>query len=156
VRDCSVRRLVAGLTTAPVRTPGDEAADVDTWQAVADLARTLRRRTPVTDETGAADAARTPRPDHAAGPVGGDELHRWVVHLVEALDVDPDAVDVVALLDLARDTAQGVARPAVPITAFLAGYAVANRGADRAAFESVTQQVTALVAAWDERDGGRP
>lgn len=157
VRDCSVRRLVAGLTAEPVPTPGDEAADVDTWQAVADLARTLRRRTPVTDETGAADAARTPRPDRAAdaGPVGGDELHRWVVHLVEALDVDPDAVDVVALLDLARDTAQGVARPAVPITAFLAGYAVAGRGADRAAFESVTQQVRALVAAWGHEDGER-
>nr|WP_297424438.1 NTP transferase domain-containing protein [uncultured Actinotalea sp.] len=156
VRNCSVRRLVAGLTAEPVPTPGDEAADVDTWQAVADLARTLRRRTPVTDETGAADAARTPRPDPAAGPVGGDELHRWVVHLVEALDVDPDAVDVVALLDLARDTAQGVARPAVPITAFLAGYAVAGRGADRAAFESVTQQVTALVAAWGEGNEVRP
>lgn len=157
VRDCSVRRLVAGLSVAPVRPAADEAADVDTWQAVADLARTLRRRTPVTDETGAAQPAPRPgRPDggpDAAPTIGGDELHRWVARVVDALDVDPDAVDIDALLDLARDTAHGVARPAVPVTAFLAGYAVAARGADRAAFESVTQQVTALMGRWAEENG---
>lgn len=154
VRDCSVRRLVAGLEAEPVPSPGGEAADVDTWQAVADLARTLRRRTDVTDAT---PPARGPDEPGATGgaPAGGDELHRWVARLVEALDVDPDAVDIDALLDLARDTAHGVARPAVPITAFLAGYGVAARGADRAAFESVTQQVTALVAGWADETGSR-
>ncbi|MBC7290192.1 MAG: NTP transferase domain-containing protein [Actinotalea sp.] len=137
VRDCSVRRLVAGLVPVPVREAGVGAADVDTWEAVADLARTFHRRTDVTDVPPAA-------------PVGGDELHRWVAHLVDALDVRPDAVDIEGLLDLARDTAHGVARPAVPLTAFLAGYAVAARGGDRAAFESVVQQVNALVAHWAE------
>lgn len=167
VRDCPVRRLVAGLSAETVRAPGGEAADVDTWQAVADLARTLRRRTDVTDATPPApapDGPDEPGPVARAGaaptggdaaPAGGDELHRWVARLVEALDVDPDAVDIDALLDLARDTAHGVARPAVPITAFLAGYGVATRGADRAAFESVTQQVTALVAGWADETGSR-
>ncbi|WP_225754653.1 NTP transferase domain-containing protein [Actinotalea sp. Marseille-Q4924] len=145
VRDCSMRRLVAGMTAVTVDLPGGEAADVDTWQAVADLARTLRRRTDVTDVP-----ATTPP---ATPPSGGDELHRWVAHVVEELDVDPDAVDIDVLLDLARDTAHGVGRPAVPITAFLSGYAVAVRGADRAALESVTQQVTALVAGWGGGEG---
>jgi molybdopterin-guanine dinucleotide biosynthesis protein A len=158
VRDCSVRRLVAGLSVAPVEAAADATADVDTWQAVADLARTLRRRTPVTDATGAAQPADRPEaPDGGPpGPVptGGDELHRWVALVVDALEVDPDAVDIDALLDLARDTAHGVARPAVPVTAFLVGYAVATRGADRAALESVTQQVTALVDRWAVENGG--
>jgi molybdopterin-guanine dinucleotide biosynthesis protein A len=154
VRDRSMRRLVAELVPVTVALPGGEASDVDTWEAVADLARTLRRRTDVTDVP--ADTPPAAGRDHpapaAAAPVG-DDLHRWVAHLVDELDLDPDAVDIDALLDLARETAHGVGRPAVPITAFLVGCAVAARGADRAAFESATQQVTALVARWAERGG---
>lgn len=159
VRDCSVRRLVAGMEPLPVPQQEGQAADVDTWQAVADLARTLRGRTDVTDVP-----TPTPPPAESAEPGGsapqgrppvGDDLHRWVVRLVDALGVDPDAVDIDALLDLARDTAHGVGRPAVPITAFLTGCGVAARGADRAAFESVTQQVTALVAGWAAEEEGR-
>lgn len=156
VRDRSVRRLVAELVPVAVPLPGGEATDVDTWEAVADLARTLRRRTDVTDVPADTPPATGPDRAHPApsGPPVGDELHRWVAHVVDAVDVDPDAVDIDALLDLARDTAHGVGRPAVPITAFLAGYGVAARGGDRAAFESVTQQLATLVARWAEQDGG--
>lgn len=45
------------------------------------------------------------------------------------LDDDPVAMRTV-VLDLARDAAHGVARPAAPLTTFLLGVAV-GRGADR-------------------------
>jgi hypothetical protein len=55
-------------------------------------------------------------------------LDAWVHDLAEALDVDPAAVDVTALLDVARDAAHGVARPAAPLTTFLVGLAAGRRG----------------------------
>jgi hypothetical protein len=88
---------------------------------------------------------RTPSASHQ--PVGSD-MHRWVAQLVEELDVDASAVDVEAVLDLAREAAYGVGRPAVPLSAFLVGYAVARRGGDRAAFEQVTARVTTLAQEW--------
>lgn len=78
----------------------------------------------------------------------GSELHRWVLELGTALEVDPDAVDVEAVLDLAREVAHGVARPAVPLTAFLVGYAVARSGGDRAAFERVVEDAAARARRW--------
>jgi hypothetical protein len=78
----------------------------------------------------------------------GPELHRWVALLVEELGVDPSAVDVDAVLDVARDAAQAVARPAVPLTGFLLGYAVARAGGDREAFVRTAARVTELASAW--------
>lgn len=58
------------------------------------------------------------------------ELDDWVAEASEALGVT-DHVELTLLLDLARDVAHGVARPAAPVTAYLLGLAVA-RGADPA------------------------
>ncbi|HEY3632455.1 MAG TPA: DUF6457 domain-containing protein, partial [Jatrophihabitantaceae bacterium] len=55
-------------------------------------------------------------------------LDAWVHDLADTLDVDPAAVDVTALLDIARDAAHGVARPAAPLTTFLVGLAAGHRG----------------------------
>lgn len=52
--------------------------------------------------------------------------------------------DVAAILDVARDAAHAVARPAAPVTTFLMGVAVAQ-GADPA---TVAQRVAALAATW--------
>lgn len=78
----------------------------------------------------------------------GSELGRWVNELVTEFGIDPDAVDVEAVLDLAREAANGVSRPAVPLTAFLAGYAVHAAGGGRAAFVSVTARITELTRGW--------
>ena len=56
------------------------------------------------------------------------DLEDWVVTASQALGLE-DAVDVGLVLDLARDVAHGVARPAAPVTAYLLGLAV-GRGAD--------------------------
>lgn len=45
------------------------------------------------------------------------------------LGLDRDEVDRDLVLDLARDVAKGVARPAAPLTAYMLGLAV-GRGAD--------------------------
>lgn len=55
-------------------------------------------------------------------------LDDWVAAASDALGLQDD-VDVALLLDLAREAAHGVARPAAPVTTFLLGLAVA-RGAD--------------------------
>lgn len=79
----------------------------------------------------------------------GSELNRWVATFVEDLGVNPDAVDIDLLLDLARDVAHGVGRPAVPLTSFMVGYAVAAGGGDRAQLDRVVARATELAGGWD-------
>lgn len=57
-----------------------------------------------------------------------DVLASWVQELGAALGVDPAALDRDLVLDLARDAAHNVARPAAPLTTFLVGYAAGLRG----------------------------
>lgn len=57
-----------------------------------------------------------------------DVLSAWVTELAAALTVDPHDVNRALLLDVARDAAHSVARPAAPLTTFLVGYAAGLRG----------------------------
>jgi Domain of unknown function (DUF6457) len=57
-------------------------------------------------------------------------LDDWIVELAAALDIPRDAVDASLLLDLARDAAHSVARPAAPLTTFMVGLAAGLRGGD--------------------------
>jgi hypothetical protein len=74
-----------------------------------------------------------------------NELDRWIGQVQEALDLTaahPDERKVV--LDLARDVAHGVLRPAAPVTAYLLGLAV-GRGADPV---QAARTITDLAAGW--------
>lgn len=55
-------------------------------------------------------------------------MNEWIAQVTEALGLPPDSVDLRAVLDLTRDVAHGVDRPAAPVTAYLLGIAV-GRGA---------------------------
>jgi hypothetical protein len=55
-------------------------------------------------------------------------LDDWVVQAADALGVEA-TMDIALVLDLARDVAHAVARPAAPVTSYLLGLAVAG-GAD--------------------------
>lgn len=55
-------------------------------------------------------------------------LEEWIKAACAELGLDPATVDRDLVLDLARDVAHGVARPAAPLTAYLLGLAV-GRGA---------------------------
>ena len=53
-------------------------------------------------------------------------LEEWSARLIAALDLPAGfSLDIGLVLDLARDAAHGVARPAAPLTTFLVGYAAA-------------------------------
>jgi len=55
-------------------------------------------------------------------------LDGWITELAAALGLDPAVVDRDLLLDVARDAAHGIARPAAPLTTFLVGLAAGRQG----------------------------
>ena len=64
-----------------------------------------------------------------------DVLAEWVAQLTAALELDAGAVDTSLVLDVAREAAHGVARPAAPLTTFLIGLSAGRRGGSQAAVE---------------------
>jgi hypothetical protein len=71
-------------------------------------------------------------------------LDNWTAAACADLGIDPAAVDIRQILDLARDAAHQVDRPAAPVTAYLLGVAVgAGMPADQAA-----ARLGALAAGW--------
>jgi len=77
-------------------------------------------------------------------------LDAWVHELSTTLGVQPDATDVQLVLDLARDAAHGVARPAAPLTTFLVGLAAGLDGGDRAAVTKAATAAQRLLAVRDQ------
>lgn len=73
-------------------------------------------------------------------------LEDWTAAVVEELGLDPADVDRDLVLDLARDVAHGVARPAAPLTAFLVGLAAGRSGQPP---RDVAATVSALAASWE-------
>lgn len=51
------------------------------------------------------------------------DVQRWTDALEAELGLPPGTVDVRAVLDLARDAAHAVARPAAPVTTYAVGFA---------------------------------
>ena len=80
-----------------------------------------------------------------------DSLTQWTAAATHALQTEFDVtipeVDVQLLLDVARDAAHAVDRPAAPVTTFLLGYAVALAGADNLGAGAHT--LNRLAAEWD-------
>jgi hypothetical protein len=79
-------------------------------------------------------------------------VYDWAGDAVDALELPDelrwlgDRETVGAVLDLARDVAHGVARPAAPVAAFLAGAALGGTApADRAALEATFSRLRATV-----------
>ncbi|MEO6886352.1 MAG: DUF6457 domain-containing protein [Jatrophihabitantaceae bacterium] len=72
-------------------------------------------------------------------------LDDWVIELAEALGVDAAAVDRDLLLDVARDAAHGVSRPAAPLTTFLVGLAAGRRGGSAASVREAAETAQRLA-----------
>jgi uncharacterized protein DUF6457 len=77
-------------------------------------------------------------------------LDRWVQAACAELGVDPAAVDARLILDLARDVAHGVDRPAAPLTAYLLGVAVGQGQSAGPAAARISQ----LAAQWPRPAAG--
>jgi len=79
-------------------------------------------------------------------------LHDWIDELCDALDIETE-VDEGLVLDLARDAAHNVERPAAPITTYLLGYAAALHAAGPARLEQLAAAATELAEGWDRQAG---
>jgi len=81
----------------------------------------------------------------------------WIEHVCTTLDIPRDALDVDAVLDLARDASHSVDRPAAPVTAYLLGY-VAGRhaqqpGADPDEPARALERIAADARGWSSAEG---
>jgi hypothetical protein len=77
-------------------------------------------------------------------------MEDWTAAVCAELGVDQP--DTMLILDLARDVAHGVARPAAPLTAYLVGIAV-GAGLDPVA---AAARVSAMAQAWPTAGAGDP
>lgn len=82
-----------------------------------------------------------------------DVLGGWVRELCAELGIDPAVLERDLVLDLARDAAHGVARPAAPLTTFLVGYAAGRRGGGPEAIAEAAAAATRLAAARSDDEG---
>ncbi|MEY9950978.1 DUF6457 domain-containing protein [Leifsonia sp. EB34] len=78
------------------------------------------------------------------------ELDAWAGAAARRLGVSLEPGDVAALLDLAKDAAHGVTRPAAPLTTYIAGMAV---GAGRT-LEDVSRELRVAIAEAGQADEG--
>jgi uncharacterized protein DUF6457 len=76
-------------------------------------------------------------------------LDDWVAALATELGVPADAVDVRRLLDVARDAAHHVDRPAAPLTTFLVGYAAGLAGGGGTAVADAADKAQQLATGWE-------
>lgn len=83
-----------------------------------------------------------------AASVHPETLDEWVAKLAPALGIEATDVPIGAVLDLARDAAHGVARPAAPVTTFLIGLAA---GAGLGSVSDLAAKATALAAEWESQ-----
>jgi hypothetical protein len=76
-------------------------------------------------------------------------LSDWTTQLSEALGIDVE-LEIDEILDVARDAAHQVERPAAPLTTFLVGYAAAMRGGALADITDCLEIASELANQQDE------
>jgi hypothetical protein len=81
-------------------------------------------------------------------PLPPEAIDAWLAALAAALELDPADIPTGLLLDVARDVAHGVARPAAPLSTFLVGFAAARNGGTAADIERAAALATALALSW--------
>ena len=74
-------------------------------------------------------------------------MDRWIMAVSSDLGLDPGAADARAILDMTRDVAHNVDRPAAPVTAYLIGVAV-GRGMP---LSIAVKRVRGLAVGWPGR-----
>ncbi|MFE5936970.1 NTP transferase domain-containing protein [Streptomyces sp. NPDC056470] len=119
-----LRLLTQGLRLVRVTAGPLASFDCDTWEDIATARARIREH--------------------------GNVLDEWITAVKDELGIEID-VDTGVLLDLARDAAHGVARPAAPLTTFLVGYAagrVADSGGGPEAVAEAARKAAALANRW--------
>ena len=80
-------------------------------------------------------------------------LDEFVRTTCQALGVDASAVDIDFILELTKDVAHNVERPAAPLAAFIVGLAAGRAGGDAEAVRAAATRVAALAAGYTAPDG---
>lgn len=83
-------------------------------------------------------------------------LHDWIDELCDALDIEDADLDEGLILDVAREAAHNVERPAAPLTTFLLGFASAKSNGDPAETERLAGIAMDLAQKWDRPAGAKP
>jgi hypothetical protein len=78
-----------------------------------------------------------------------EALDRWADALRERFGLSAEDVPIALILDLARDVANGVARPAAPFSAFVAGLVAGRAGGSPDDIREAVDGVTALARDWE-------
>ena len=78
------------------------------------------------------------------------ELHEWTTHLLAELGLDGE-IDERLVLDVAREAAHNVLRPAAPLTTFVLGHAAARAGGRPEDVDRIAARIGDLAAAWGRR-----
>ncbi|MEV5197924.1 NTP transferase domain-containing protein [Streptomyces sp. NPDC053720] len=125
-----LRLLTHELDLARVAADPLSSFDCDTWEDIASARARIREHGAVLDE--------------------------WITAVKNELGIELD-VDTGVLLDLARDAAHGVARPAAPLTTFLVGYAAAmasseGDGDSATAVAEAARKAAALALRWADEN----
>lgn len=74
-------------------------------------------------------------------------LEEWMAAVCAELGID-GPIDRDLILDMTRDVAHGVARPAAPLTAYLVGLAAGRSGNAATATADAVTRVAQLAAGW--------
>jgi hypothetical protein len=82
-------------------------------------------------------------------------LQDWLAALLRDLGLD-DALDMRLLLELSREVAHAVERPAAPLTTYVLGLAVAREPAGGRTAAELAERVSALVGTWSHEPPGEP
>lgn len=83
-----------------------------------------------------------------------EQLEEWCGKLLAALELEGTPVDVAAVLQLASDAARAVARPAAPLTTFVAGFAAGLAAGSGQADDAVAMGAAMRVASRECRTHG--
>ena len=81
-------------------------------------------------------------------------LDAWVIAASRALGLEPSTEATPTILNMARDVAHNVARPAAPVSAFLLGLAVAQSASPGSTLEHLSQRLVELASEWETDSSG--
>lgn len=81
-----------------------------------------------------------------------EALDAWAEALRGLFGLQPDDIPIPLILDLARDVAVGVARPAAPLSAFVAGLAAGRAGGTPDDVRRAVSEITSLAHGWRDDD----
>lgn len=81
-----------------------------------------------------------------------EALDEWAEALRRLFGLGVDDIPIPVILDLARDVAVGVARPAAPVGAFVAGLVAGRGGGSPEQLRRSVAEITSLAQGWRDDD----